>query len=47
MKCIELKVVVNAPDYYEYSDPLDVLIDSNDRDRVDLERVELLDEYYW
>lgn len=45
MKCIELKVIVNAPDDYEYGYPADVLIDANIRENVDIERVELLDEY--
>ena len=47
MKCIELKVVINVPDDYEYGYPLDVLIDSNERDNVNIERVELLEEYDW
>ena len=47
MKCIELKVVVNVPDDYEYEYPLDILIDENYRDDMEITRVELLDEYDW
>ncbi len=47
MKCIELKVIVNVPDDYEYSYPFDVLIDSNERDNMEITNVEVLDEYDW
>lgn len=45
MKCIELKVIVNVPDDYEYGYPLDVLIDENVRDDMEITNVEVLDEY--
>ena len=45
MKCIELKVIVNAPDDYEYSCPSDVLYDANCMDGPEISEVELLDEY--
>lgn len=45
MKCIELKVYINAPDDYEYASPLDVLIDENYREDMEIEKVETLDEY--
>ncbi len=45
MKCIELKVIVNVPDDYEYGYPIDVLIDENGRDDMEIMNAELLDEY--
>lgn len=45
MKCIELKVKVNAPDDYEYGCPSDVLYDANCMDELEISNVELLDEY--
>lgn len=47
MKCIELKVVVEVPDDYEYGYPADVLIDENYRGDIEITKVELLSEYDW
>ena len=47
MKCIELKVIVNVPDDYDYGYPIDVLIDENYRDDMEITKVEVLDEYDW
>lgn len=45
MKYIELKVIVIAPNDYEYDAPLDVLIDENCRDDMEIEMTETLNEY--
>lgn len=47
MKCIELKVIVNVPDDYEYGYPADILIDENYRDDMEITKVKVLDEYDW
>lgn len=47
MKSIELKVIVDVPDDYEYGSPAEVLIDENYRDDMEIAGVELLDEYDW
>lgn len=45
MKCIELKVIVNVSDDYDYGYPIDVLIDENYREDMEITKVEVLDEY--
>lgn len=45
MKCIELKVKINAHDDYEYGCPSDVLYDANCMGGPEILEVELLDEY--
>lgn len=47
MKCIELKVIINVPDDYDYEYPLDVLIDEHYREDMEITKVEVLDEYDW
>jgi hypothetical protein len=45
MKCIELKVIVNVPDDYDYEYPTDILIDENYIKGMEITKVEVLDEY--